>query len=173
MNDTCTTHRSRVPRRSFGRVKWGAPPWDSRPESGAGVVHYQLLHRPRSIPTALGPAPLITLCNQNLSLGGSYDISHKSVTVLHVIKEQPVIVLFNIESQVACKVRFTLKVIHWRSASHCAVDLNSHWQSVHQVNALNLPWNEFNKTVLIMLLFCHRKSLPVWITLKRIIHSIQ
>ncbi len=23
MNDTCTTHRSRVPRRSFGRVKWG------------------------------------------------------------------------------------------------------------------------------------------------------
>ncbi len=23
MNDTCTAHRSRVPRRSFGRVKWG------------------------------------------------------------------------------------------------------------------------------------------------------
>ncbi len=23
MNDTCATHRSRVPRRSFGRVKWG------------------------------------------------------------------------------------------------------------------------------------------------------
>ncbi len=23
MNDTCTTHRSRVPQRSFGRVKWG------------------------------------------------------------------------------------------------------------------------------------------------------
>ncbi len=37
-----------------------APPWDSRPVSGAGVVHYQLLHRPRSIPTALGPAPLVT-----------------------------------------------------------------------------------------------------------------
>ncbi len=34
-----------------------APPWDSRPVSGAGVVHYQLLHRPRSVPTALGPAP--------------------------------------------------------------------------------------------------------------------
>ncbi len=29
--------------------------------SGAGVVHYQLLHRPRSVPTALGPAPLATL----------------------------------------------------------------------------------------------------------------
>ncbi len=39
-----------------------APPWDSRPVSGAGVVHYQLLHRPRSVPTALGPAPLATLC---------------------------------------------------------------------------------------------------------------
>ncbi len=32
-----------------------APPWDSRPVSGAGVVHYQLLHRPRSVPKALGP----------------------------------------------------------------------------------------------------------------------
>ncbi len=38
-----------------------APPWDSRPVSGAGVVHYQLLHRPRSVPTALGPAPLVTI----------------------------------------------------------------------------------------------------------------
>ncbi len=37
-----------------------APPWDSRPVSGAGVVHYHLLHRPRSVPTALGPAPLVT-----------------------------------------------------------------------------------------------------------------
>ncbi len=37
-----------------------APPWDSRPVSGAGVDHYQLLHRPRSVPTALGPAPLAT-----------------------------------------------------------------------------------------------------------------
>ncbi len=36
------------------------PPWDSRPVSGAGVVHYQLLHQPRSVPTALGPAPLVT-----------------------------------------------------------------------------------------------------------------
>ncbi len=37
-----------------------APPWDSRPVSGAGVVHYHLLHRPRSVPTALGPASLVT-----------------------------------------------------------------------------------------------------------------
>ncbi len=37
-----------------------APPWDSRPVSGTGVVHYHLLHRPRSVPTALGPAPLAT-----------------------------------------------------------------------------------------------------------------
>ncbi len=29
-----------------------APLWDSRPVSGAGVVHYQLLHRPRSVPAA-------------------------------------------------------------------------------------------------------------------------
>ncbi len=41
-----------------------APPWDSRPVSGAGVVHYQLLHRPRSVPTALGPAPLVTHTTQ-------------------------------------------------------------------------------------------------------------
>ncbi len=40
-----------------------APPWDSRPVSGAGVVHYQLLHRPRSVPTALGPAPLVKAVN--------------------------------------------------------------------------------------------------------------
>ncbi len=39
----------------------GAPPWDSRPVSGAGVVHYHLLHRPRSISTALCPAPLVTV----------------------------------------------------------------------------------------------------------------
>ncbi len=39
----------------------GAPPWDSRPVSGAGVVHYHSLHRPRSVPTALGPAPLVTI----------------------------------------------------------------------------------------------------------------
>ncbi len=44
-----------------------APPWDSRPVSGAGVVHYHLLHRPRSVPTALGPAPLVTLTNTNLT----------------------------------------------------------------------------------------------------------
>ncbi len=35
--------------------------------SGAGVVHYHSLHRPRSVPTALGPAPLVTarLCISN------------------------------------------------------------------------------------------------------------
>ncbi len=123
MNDTCATHRSRVPRRSFGRNKRRsddigrgertrpgfyfvfcvrgspsrttaahtkhkikprpgplsssnvvtppfipseAPPWDSRPVSGAGVVHYHSLHRPRSVPTALGPAPLVTPCLLNI-----------------------------------------------------------------------------------------------------------
>ncbi len=30
MNDTCTTHRSRVPRRSFGRVKWGGTTVETR-----------------------------------------------------------------------------------------------------------------------------------------------
>ncbi len=34
-----------------------APPWDSRPVSGAGVVHYQLLHRPRSVPTRFSAPP--------------------------------------------------------------------------------------------------------------------
>ncbi len=29
--------------------------------SGAGVVHYHSLHRPRSVPTALSPAPLVTI----------------------------------------------------------------------------------------------------------------
>ncbi len=43
-----------------------APPWDSRPVSGAGVVHYHSLHRPRSVPTALGPAPLVTVTLQML-----------------------------------------------------------------------------------------------------------
>uniref|UniRef100_A0A673M3U4 Si:ch211-117c19.1 n=1 Tax=Sinocyclocheilus rhinocerous TaxID=307959 RepID=A0A673M3U4_9TELE len=43
--------------RSASFYSSGAPPWDSRPVSGAGVAHYQLLHRPRSVPTALGPAP--------------------------------------------------------------------------------------------------------------------
>ncbi len=52
-----------------------APPWDSRPVSGAGVVHYQLLHRPRSVPTALGPAPLATLSNHSF-----YHVQHKKQT---------------------------------------------------------------------------------------------
>ncbi len=37
-----------------------ASPWDLRPVNGAGVAHHHLLHLPRSIPTALGPAPLVT-----------------------------------------------------------------------------------------------------------------
>ncbi len=62
MNDTCATHRSLVfhcRHSSFNPSE--APPWDSRPVSGAGGVHYHLLHRPRSVPTALGPAPLATV----------------------------------------------------------------------------------------------------------------
>ncbi len=47
-----------------------APPWDSRPVSGAGVVNYQLLHRPRSVPTALGPAPLVTYPHRPSQAGG-------------------------------------------------------------------------------------------------------
>ncbi len=47
-----------------------APPWDSRLVSGAGVVHYQLLHRPRSVPTALGPAPLVTYPHRPSQAGG-------------------------------------------------------------------------------------------------------
>ncbi len=47
-----------------------APPWDSRPVSGAGVVHYHLLHRPRSVPTALGPAPLATYPHRPSQVGG-------------------------------------------------------------------------------------------------------
>ncbi len=46
------------------------PPWDSRPVSGAGVVHYQLLHRPRSVPTALVPAPLVTYPHRPSQAGG-------------------------------------------------------------------------------------------------------
>ncbi len=46
-----------------------APPWDLRPVSGAGVVHYHSLHRPRSVPTALGPAPLVTYVLRFQSVG--------------------------------------------------------------------------------------------------------
>ncbi len=47
-----------------------APPWDSRPVSGAGVVHYHSLHRPRSVPMALGPAPLVTYPHRPLQARG-------------------------------------------------------------------------------------------------------
>ncbi len=55
----------------------GAPPWDSRPVSGAGVVHYHSLHRPRSVPTALGPAPLVTMMHHNpMTTSSSFIISY-------------------------------------------------------------------------------------------------
>ncbi len=38
--------------------------------SGAGVAHYHLLHRPRSVPTALGPAPLVTYPHRPSQAGG-------------------------------------------------------------------------------------------------------
>ncbi len=38
--------------------------------SGAGVVHYHSLHRPRSVPTALGPAPLVTYPHRPSQAGG-------------------------------------------------------------------------------------------------------
>ncbi len=47
-----------------------APPWASRPVSGAGVVHYHLLHRPRSVPTASRPAPLATYPHRPPQAGG-------------------------------------------------------------------------------------------------------
>ncbi len=50
-----------------------APPWDSRPVSGAGVVHYHLLHWPRSVPTALGPAPLATYPHRPSQAGGTHE----------------------------------------------------------------------------------------------------
>ncbi len=40
-----------------------APPWDSRPVSGAGVVHYHLLHRPRSVPTRHNRLSVYLICN--------------------------------------------------------------------------------------------------------------
>ncbi len=62
LNVIVVTHRSLVfhcRHSSFNPSE--APPWDSRPVSGVGGVHYHLLHRPRSVPTALGPAPLATV----------------------------------------------------------------------------------------------------------------
>ncbi len=54
---THTDCRVSTPYLSHPTIPSEAPPWDSRPVSGAGVVHYHSLHRPRSVPTALGPAP--------------------------------------------------------------------------------------------------------------------
>ncbi len=66
-----------------------APPWDSRPVSGAGVVHYHLLHRPRSVPTALGPAPLVTVIHRPVwPLGKLKRIQQGSSDVLQVGQDQ-------------------------------------------------------------------------------------
>ncbi len=66
-----------------------APPWDSRPVSGAGVVHYRLLHRPRSVPTALGPAPLATVIHRPVwPLGKLKRIQQGSSDVLQVGQDQ-------------------------------------------------------------------------------------
>ncbi len=44
-----------------------APPWDSRPVSGAGVVHYQLLHRLAPFPRLSAPPPLATMLQSLMS----------------------------------------------------------------------------------------------------------
>ncbi len=126
-------HRSRVARRSSGSIKGGAttvedergpgldfsmaPPWDSRSVSGAGVAHYHLLHRLCSVPTALGPAPLITVCHQLLlfsqlirqllvaGVAGGFqtlDLSTPFVFAIALID-----FLFSFSIQIAC---FSLKV---------------------------------------------------------------
>ncbi len=56
-----------------------APPWDARPVSGAGVIHYHLLHRPRSLPTALGPAPLITIFKYHIYIYQTHQILYKYI----------------------------------------------------------------------------------------------
>ncbi len=40
--------------------------------SGAGVTHYYLLHQPRSVPTALGPAPIVTHPHRPSQARGGY-----------------------------------------------------------------------------------------------------
>ncbi len=67
-----------------------APPWDSRPVSGAGVVHYHSLHRPRSVPTALGPAPLVTdmFCVGPLHTSTHAYAEHKVIITFSLIEAQ-------------------------------------------------------------------------------------
>ncbi len=48
--------------------------------SGAGVVHYHLLHRPRSVPTALGPAPHTPIAP--CRLGGTHETALYSPPLL-------------------------------------------------------------------------------------------
>ncbi len=114
MNDTCATHRSRVPRRSSGRNKRRSDNSGRRERTRPGfyfmfcvrqssargcrfsvmfvylvikmfkcspvpasffpyistALHYHSLHRPRSVPTALGPAPLVTYPHRPSQAGG-------------------------------------------------------------------------------------------------------
>ncbi len=80
MNDTCATHRSRVPQRSSGRIKGGATTredqvWTlfcSNVHRSGRRSSLSLTHQPRSVPTALGPAPLITVMH-TVSHGGEYN----------------------------------------------------------------------------------------------------
>ncbi len=71
MSDTCATHRSRVPLSllllSFRSSSVGLE---------TGEWHIKLiikLHRPRSEPTALGPAPLVRYPHRPLQAGGTLD----------------------------------------------------------------------------------------------------
>ncbi len=64
-----------------------APPWDSRPVSGAGVVHYQILHRPRSVPTALGPAPLVTFMMKSFCCYSS--ITYRLLFFCQIVNRHP------------------------------------------------------------------------------------
>ncbi len=76
----------------------GAHQWDPRPVSGASVAQYHLLHRPCSVSTALGPAPLVThthtipLCwfesyltgrSFEVAWGGEVSKAHQLVTGVH------------------------------------------------------------------------------------------
>ncbi len=73
-----------------------APPWDSRPVSGAGVVHYHSLHRPRSVPTALGPAPLVTGTQNTDHPESTFGLNNlfKITTVLFCALHSPVTYIY-------------------------------------------------------------------------------
>ncbi len=83
-----------------------APPWDSRPVSGAGVVHFHLLHRPRSVPTALGPAPLTTVVNRTRGMDSSLLVSVAEPSILKCWMTCP---------QTPLGSRFRFKVLYYSS----------------------------------------------------------